>query len=284
MFYITSCKSGSETVDLKFQLGKGGKYEYATNMDMTMNQMGMQAKTKMGVTYLFEVVGDSAGWKQLSSTIQRVTMDVDGMGMNMSFDSDKPSADTAGPMGVTAKMFTAMKGGKFSFTMNEKGEVGSVSGIQEMVAKMLSGNPNAEQMLASMQQTFSEENFKQNVQQSFAIYPDKPVKVGESWKKSMVMQNQGMTIKSDNTYTLESVKGDDAAIKVASNLSSDSTAVQGVAIKVSGTSNGNMNFHVPTGLATSGKVNMNMDMKMNAQGQEMPMKMDMIITITGKKQ
>jgi hypothetical protein len=288
MVYTTACKN-SDSVDLKFNLPKGSKYEYATTMDMNMNQaiMGqqMQMKNKMGVTYLFEVLNDSSNWKTMKATINRISMDVNAMGQSMSFDTDKPSTDTAGEMAAVSKMFGAMKGGQFTFTMNDKGEVGSVTGMEEMVRKMAATMPNAEQAMAGMGNTFNNENFKQNIEQSFSVYPGKPIKVGETWKKTTTMKNQGMTIKSDNTYTLESVKGNDAVVKVVSKLSSDSSAAvqPGMTMTIDGTSNGNMHFDVPTGIATDGKMNMKMNMKMNAQGQEIPMNMDMTISVKGKK-
>ncbi len=288
----TTAGTGGGAVTLKFNMDKGSKFEYTMDMDMKVKQdvsgQTMDVTSKITMGYIFEVTGDSAGWKTLTSTINKIAMDMNGGGMSMKFDTDNPSAsDTAGPMSSIGKLFAAMKGGQFSFTMNEKGEVGSVSGIKEMMQRaMTAANvPDAASMMQNMGKAFDEDNFKQNIQQSFAIYPDKPVKPGDTWTKTINMNTSGMIMKADNTYTLESVTGDNAKIKVSSKLGSggDSTAVAGVQMNMSGTMDGDMTYDIPTGMPAAGDLNMKMSMKVKAGSQEVPVTMDMKMTITGKK-
>ena len=210
-------------------------------------------------------------------------MNINAGSVNVDYDSDKPS-DTANEANNTmGKVLGAMKGGEFAFTMNEKGEVGQVSGISEMMQRILSSVnvPNADAIIAGMSSSFSEENFKQNIQQSFAVYPDKPVKPGDSWTSSMTMNNGGMAMKMDNNYTLESVNGDMANVKVDSKISSpDSSANNNMTI--TGTMKGTMQYDIPTGVPVNGDLDMNMDMQMNSGGQSVPMNTDIKMKITGK--
>ena len=285
--WFASCNSASnKTIELKFNLPKGTAYAYSMNMDMTMNQkmMGQEMKMKnsIGFNYLFEVLNDSAGWKTIDATISKITVDMDGGGMTLHYDTDQPAKDTAGPMGMMSKMFGAMKGAKFSFTMNDKGEIGEVRGLKEMQEQMASGIPG--EMTAEGMNSFNEENFRQNIQQAFAIYPGKPVKPGDSWTKSMTMNSQGMQIKSDNTYTLEAVNGNNAAIKIVSTLSSaGSPEMNQAQISMAGTSEGKMNYDIPTGMISDGNIDMKMEMSIKAQGMEMPMKMEMKMAMKGNK-
>jgi hypothetical protein len=285
---LSACKSSSKgTVEIKFNLPKGVKYEYSLNTEMKMKQnlanQETNIKNSIGFTYLYEVINDSADWKTVSATITKMSMDMDAMGRTMHFDTDMPM-DSTDPMAMMGKIFGAMKGSQFSFTLNEKGEIGKVSGIKEMQEKMLAGLPNAEQVMEGMKNSFNEESMKENIGQAFAAYPGKPVRPGESWTKSLVQSTQGMKVKSDNTFTLESVNGDDAIIKVVSKLSSDSSAVvNGANISMSGTSDGKMHYDLKTGMTTDGDMDMKMDMKVKAGGQEVPMNMDMKMKIKGKK-
>jgi hypothetical protein len=201
----------------------------------------------------------------------------------MHFDADNTS-DTTGPMGMLTKVFGAMKGGQFSFTLNENGEVGSVTGIREMMERIAAGLPNGEMAIQNMKGGFDEETIRQNMQQAFAAYPGKPVRPGDTWSKTLVQKAQGLQIKFDNQFTLESVNGDDAVIKVTSKLgSAEPGNVNGAEMNMSGTSDGELHYSLKNGMPTQGEQKMKLDMKITAQGTQVPMSMDVTTKITGKQ-
>jgi len=285
--FFASCKTTSEAVNLKVLMPKGTQYEYTSSMDMNMTQnfqgQEMKMSNKMTFMYLFDVIRDSANWKTVTSTIQRMKMDMNAMGQNMSFDTDN-ATDTSGPMGMMNRMFAGIKGKQFSFTINDKGEVGTVSGMRELVESMVPADmPNRQQALQQMGAGLNEESFKQNIQQSFAVFPKNPVKIGDSWKDTTTMTNQGMTMKSANTYTLESVDKGNAVIKISSVLSSDQSKINGMDMSLKGSNNGKYTYDMSTGMVLDGNLKMLMDMEMSAQGQKVPMKIDTDVKITGKK-
>jgi len=143
--------------------------------------------------------------------------------------------------------------------------------------------PNRQQALQQMGAGLNEESFKQNIQQSFAVFPKNPVKIGDSWKDTTTMTNQGMTMKSANTYTLESVDKGNAVIKISSVLSSDQSKINGMDMSLKGSNNGKYTYDMSTGMVLDGNLKMLMDMEMSAQGQKVPMKIDTDVKITGKK-
>ncbi|HLK30946.1 MAG TPA: DUF6263 family protein [Puia sp.] len=284
-----SSPNNGNTIILKFNLKKGQKFDYYLNMDMNMIEsvMGqtMNIDNKFGIGYIFEAEKDSNEWKTITSTINRINMDINAGGKSMKFDTDNPVSDTAGPGGMMSKIFGAMKGGQFTFTMDEKGHVGNVYGMKEMMERMISNLnvPNAEAIMQGMGKSFDESSFKQNIEQSFAIYPDKPIKPGDTWVRTMNIASNGLPVKYENTYTLNSVTGNTANIKVSSKLSSGADSSASGAKDVNGTMTGDMNYDIPTGIPLNGKLNMKMNMKVAAQGQEIPVNMVMIMTTTGKK-
>ncbi|HLY69604.1 MAG TPA: DUF6263 family protein [Puia sp.] len=282
-----STPASGDAIVLRFNVDKGIKFDYIMTMAMNMDQnvMGntMHMTNKMKVGYIFEVTNDSAGWKTLNSTIDRIGMNVNAGGMSINFDTDSAMIDTTGPAGIMGKVFGAMKGGQFTFTMNEKGQVGSVRGMKEMMEKITEKEnaPDAQMMMQSMGKAFDENNFKQNISQSFAVYPDNPVKQGDSWTKTLNINSNGIPMKSENTYTLQSVDGNKATIKVAAKISSaDSTVTEAIS-NLSGTMDGTSVYEISTGMLTSG----DMDMKMNVKTQQQPtpVLMDIKMTMTGKK-
>ncbi len=286
---ITSCKSTpKDAVLLKFNLAKGSKYKFAMDVDMTMNQKNegkdVNMKNSIATIYDFEVTGDSAGWKTVLSTIGKVGMDMDAMGGKMHFDTDMP-ADTTTPAGIMAKVFTALKGAKFSFIINDDGEISKVIGVEEMAERMAAGLPHSDRLSESLKGSgFDEESIKQNMQQAFAAYPGKPVKPGDSWSKSMNQKVQGLNVKLHYDFTLESVNGDDAVIKVSSKLSSlHDGAVDGTKVNMGGTSKGIMHYSLATGMTTDATTDMDLTMKVSVQGMDIPMRMNLKTMMKGKK-
>lgn len=290
------CCKGTKSPDglnLKFNLQKGEKFLYTAGMDMhsRQNVMGkdMDVNTRMDMAYTFEVTGDSAGWKQVNATISKIAINMDAGGMQIKFDSDDPTAlDSTNPMAKVGQIFGAMKGGQFGFTMNEKGKVGNVTGIREMMehaVASLNDPTSSAALMAGLSKTFDENQFKQNLEQSFGIYPDKPVKAGDSWNKTMTMNNAGIIMKMDNTYTLESVDNNNANVKMSSKISSgsDSAKLMGMNMDMNGTMEGTMQFDIASGMPVKGVSTMQMNMKVKSQGTEMPMNMTFTMNITGKK-
>jgi hypothetical protein len=290
-----SCNSGgsktssasSDAIVLKFNLNKGIKFDYAMVMTMNMDQnvMGnaMHITNKVKIGYLFEVTNDSAGWKTVNSTIDKIGMNVNAGAVNINFDTDSAITDTTGPAAMMGKVFGAMKGGQFSFTMNEKGQVGEVRGMKEMMERIMEkeNTPNGQMIMQNMGKAFDENNFKQNISQSFAVYPDKPVKPGESWTKTLSINSNGIPMRSENTYTLQSVDGDKANLKVTSKISSADSTTDNAVSGLTGTMDGTSSYEISTGMLVSG----DMDMKMNikTQQQPTPMAVNIKMTMTGKK-
>ncbi len=274
---------GQKPVDLAFNLPTGSGFDYNINMDVTtkgnVNGQDINVKNAMIVEYHFAVNGDSSGWKKMTSTISKIALTVNTQGVNINYDSDKP-LDTSDVMNSTVgKVLGTMKGAQFQFTMNKNGDIGSVTGIDEMVNKMTQADATGG-ITGGLGNAFSEENFKQNLKQAFGVYPGKPVKVGDTWTSTTNTTSSGATLQMDNTYTLESVSGNIANVKVNSKITAPSTTA---ITAVTGTSAGTMQFDIPTGVPLNGDVNMNLNLTVNAGGQTMPMTTDIKMKITGKK-
>jgi len=273
-------QSGNKPISLKFDLPKGSGYDYNMTTDMTtkVNAGGQDVNVDntMGIGYHFSVLGDSAGWKRISSTISKIVININTGGMNMDYDSDKP-LDTADVMNATlAKTLGNIKGAQFVFTMNGRGEVGSVTGINEMLQRMSAEDDNA--MGSGIGNPFNEENFKQSMQATFGSYPDKPVKPGDSWTKTITTTNAGMLMKMESVYNLESYSGNIADVNVSSKISSTDTT-QGF----NGTMTGLMKYDIPTGMPVDGDLIMALNMNVNTGDQAMPINMDIKMKVTGKR-
>jgi len=285
------CQAGADNaIALKFNIPAGTKFSNGVTMDMNMTQTAagneIKVTTKITQGYIFEVTKDSAGWKTMNATFARMAMHMEVMDHTVDYDSDSPTSDTTSPMAKMGSVFSVMKNSHFTFTMNENGEIGKVTGLKEMVKKITAGmsSTDAAAALQPLGQTFNEESFKQNLQQSFAAYPGKPIKIGESWNKTLNMNNAGAIMKLTNTYTLDSIVGGVAKVKLVSIITvPEGTTIQGMPATITGTINGENGFDLVTGMPVGANLMMLVDMHITAQGQTIPMSVKTNIIIEGKK-
>ncbi len=294
MAVLLSCRTAkiNNGYTFKFNMSEGTRFAYVTNMDMNMkqNMMGtdMTTNNKISLGYNFRVMSDSAGWKNIDATISQIAIDLNVGSIVMKYNSQVPGTDTADFSRTMTKIFDAIQGEHISFTINDTGYIGEVRGMKEMMQKaMLNAKnmANDDVLMGAMSASMDDSKFKQSLQQIFDVYPAIPVKAGDSWTKSRIVNNNGIEMKTDNIYTLQSVNNDTAYLKVVSKIVSaaDSTALMGMEIDMNGAMNGNMQYDLPTGLPQRGTMNTKMNMKMKMQGTDMPMEMDMKMTFKGTK-
>ncbi len=286
VFGCNNKPANDEAVTLKFNLQPGMNYEYDMDMNMSMkgnvSGQNVDMHNTMATGYHFKSLSDSAGWKKMQATISHIAMNINSNGQKINYDSDKPGDTLDVTSHTMAKVLGTMKDAQFYFNINSKGEVGSVSGIDDMMQHAMSSvnSPAGVAMASGVSSSFNEDNFKQNLQQSFNMYPDKPVKPGDTWTNATTMSSQGTPMKMDNTYTLQSVTDSVANIKVDSKITSPGA---GSAMGLNGTMTGTMKFDIPTGIAVDGDLDMNINMSINTGGQLTPMTTDIKMKITGKK-
>lgn len=271
---FTSCKSGDGkgntaanggAVELKFNLPEGSKYLYSTDIKQQTSTMGQSMTNNMLMEFTYDVKAAENNNKQLAVTYTRMKMDMNGMGQTMSYDSNDSAK--ANP---NMKALNNMIGKSFTTTVAPNGSIVKVEGIEGLAP---AGTPGMDA-----------EAMKQMMQTSFNIFPDKPVKVGESWTKTSDMNMQMMKMKMDTKYTLKKVDGDKATIEMDGKISTGAgTEVQGMKLDLNGTQTGTMEVEIATGQAVSGDIKQIIKGKMQAGGQEIPMDVTSEIKITGKK-
>ena len=273
-FLMLSCNShgGSDGYTLKMRLNKGDKFSQAMTMDMDMNMtvMGMQkdVKMKMDVGTDFEVLDSTAAGKDLKITYNKMVMHMDaGMGNNAMMDSlmNKSTGAVVGKSVVV------------TFAGNK---VTDVKGFDELMA----GNTSDSTTRKMMEKMFSKDNFNSMFGMMFGLYPNKPVKEGESWSTVNNMDISGMNMGVNTKYTLLGVKDNIAEIGVDGTVDSKGTMKQGAVnmdMDMKGTQKGKLNVKLSDGYLQTGTYDMDITADMNVMGQKMPMKMKATYTLKG---
>ncbi len=284
-------KSGNtDAVELKLNLQKGKTYSYAmkTMMNIDMEVMGKPVNTVGNIDFGFKMKVDDIDAQNnfnITTSYDAIRFKMNGMGMDMGYDSKNPG-DTSKENqmdGMFRKIFSSMLNQHFKIVMSPKGAVLKIEGLKELVESM-SANLNVpeavrEQMKKQMAQSFNEDQLKQSFGQAFSIYPDKPVKVGDSWTKNFDQTVNNMKMSQDIKYTVKEIRDNSVILDldgtIKSSASNDSTST--VKVDINGDEKGSMEFLRATGMISHG----NIDMNMKATTMGMPMNMKMKITFEG---
>ncbi len=279
MISFTACKSGSggKTGDgyvLKMRLAKGDKFsqEMDMTMDMSMSMMGREQKMKMNMEIGtdFEVMDTSTKAKQLKVTYTK---------MNTKMDLGNPasSAMTDSLMKVTGNGVV----GKSVIISIDANKVTDVNGLDQVIA----ANSSDTNVRKGVEKMFSKENFNSMFGMMFSVYPDKPVKEGDTWTGDNSIDLNGMMMNVKTTYKLLEVRDGIAKVEMNGTIDTKGAMTQGgmnVDMDMKGTQKGTMNIKLADGYLQTGNYDMDIDATMGIGGQKVPMKMKAAYTLNGK--
>ena len=177
----------------------------------------------VGYTMTVEDV-DADGAMTVTTTYDSVALRQKGPAGVVEFDSANPPKQLA----PAARAFAVLPGLSFRMTLAPAGTVKSVEGVNEMLAEVvrrLSLPEGAERRNVQkvLSEQFGDAAMKQNMQDLFALYPPRPVAVGETWDHKLVV-SRGFPVVIEGAYTLKGRAGGVAEIALKDKLSPNATA------------------------------------------------------------
>lgn len=275
---IQSCKSSSKTAGstmFKFNLEEGKGYDYDLQWDLDTKVAGAESKVSIHGVYSMNVTAVEAGVRSVTTSYKKIHMNMSVMGMEIDIDSDKPQdngeTDPAkNPLGMMSKMITSIVDKPFVIKVNEEGKVLEVTGFDKIINDMIDAMKVDEaikaQTQASMKDQFSEQNIKDQFAQVFYIFPNKEIKVGDTWEKSYSTGGK-MAANYTTTFTVKDIDGNNVALTTKTKIGSGSTGQE-----MDGTQSGNVLVDSKTGLMINAEFDQ--DISVKAQGQA--------VTVIGK--
>lgn len=288
---LSGCKGGSttgsgEAVTLKFNFQPGTKYQYIMDSKQIIKQspMGTEMTVNQDMTMqsTYEVNGDDNGNKKLTVFYDRVMMKTAAAGMNLEYDSQDSTKQD--PM---LKSLGGMINKPFSMTVTPSGEITKVEGLSEILNGMVDpSDPNAATIRQQLEGAFNDSAVRNMMQQSIYIYPDKPVKPGDTWTRKFSMNMGPFSMNMDNNFKLVSADGTTAHVELDSKITGNAVnnpQAQGMKIEMNGTQKGTMDLEIATGMITDSKMKQDIKGKINVNQMEMPISIASDIHITGKK-
>jgi hypothetical protein len=219
-FDTVNVKPAEETVLLKFNFQKGRTYNYTMSFDMSQKRGDQERGNTMKWNYDMQVIDEKAGLKTIKTTYKRIEMAMNMGGQKMEFSSEK-EVDAMDFMQLPSRMFKIVKGKSFIMQVNEKGEVVSVTGFDKIGEAVVNEANLPEEMKPMLrqnfQQRFNDDAVKQMFTQTFEIFPNKPVKIGDSWKTNTNIMKQDIS----TVYTVKNIKGNRVFLTGTSKIKSD---------------------------------------------------------------
>ena len=201
---LISCDDNNK-IDLSLNLEEGESYAYNSSVIMNLGQvmMGQEVDIEMQMNAQMNFLneGKNGDKHQIEASYKSISFSSEMPQMTMKVSSD--DLDPEDPMSL---IFNQMTNQKFNFELSSLGRVHEVEGINEMFNQLIQQNEDLSQLdkmqlEAQIQQTYGAESFTANLESIFAIYPEKKVKVGDTWTTYSSFQND-YPAQVETTYTL----------------------------------------------------------------------------------
>ncbi|RNL49677.1 DUF6263 family protein [Pedobacter jejuensis] len=286
-FCLTSLNTfAQQTYLLKQNYPIGKKYSYTFNSDQIISQKvdGKELNyiQNVGTDYTFDISEAKAGDKNIKVIYRRLNIKSVGAGNEMILDSDKEEIGKPNP-------FAGLRNATFNMIMAPNGGVKSISGIDKMVdsmaAKMTTDTAQLKQIKTSLSKQFNAEVIKQSMESSLKIFPDKAVKIGDSWVVNTKVVIT-MPIESAVTYTLKEVKDGIATLTIKGTLVSKG-AFESLGSKMEtdlkGMNIGDAQIDLKTGMVLNTHTRLELYGKMKVAEQSVDFNLEGINKVTGKE-
>lgn len=261
---------GNKSYTLNFNPANGEKYnmEMVTDTKVTQSYMGQDMKINM--KYIVDALYDinaSGSNKALSMTYDKIIMDMDMMGQNIEMNSESP--DSTNPQNQS---FRALKGATVTAIIKSDGTVIDVQGAEALIDRLGNADGPAKEGLKRL---VGKDAIKSIMEGSFKIYPDKKVKVGDSWTSITAIESP-YKMSSNNTYTLNKVENGRAYVNVTSATSTNGPQKMNangmeMSVDLTGDATGSIEMDLGSGMPLKTNVIQNLKGKMEMMGSEIPM-------------
>lgn len=212
LVFISGRSGGEETkYTLKSRFPEGTyDIKIVSDMDMLTTVGDQFMPMKQVQTQTMKIVAgpiEANGLQKVVMEFKRVAIDQKMMEMEMKYDSDdeKTAASPLAAMGI-------MVGLKLTMYYDKDGKIQKTEGWDEFMQALLdNAKPDQKQVFEMMKEQMTPETLTKNIAAGQDSLPDKPVVVGENWKKesSMEIPMLGtMSLETDNTLQgVEEVDG-----------------------------------------------------------------------------
>lgn len=255
---ITKTEDGSYS--FRFKLKKGAHYPFVYHSNdeqkLTSGPQSVKMISTRGREFDYFVLDTVNQNFILKATFKRYTESSTGPdGVTLSYDTSKKRP---GDPEVAANwlVYSAVVGESFEMTLDSKGRVKSVSGLDKVrtnVKNKLKNEFTAEELKGLDQiltASLSNEMIKNQFEENLNFLPDKNLKLGEKWEDSQNISEGPITGRSSMSRTFEKLEDNIATIAIQGTQNVSGKDVQGdmsAEMKAQSTLNGKVELDAETG-------------------------------------
>ena len=213
--------ANAQSTELRLNLKKGREYRQSSEASMTIAQdlngenmnifMVIKGRMVFKVTAVHEKEYEmDVKYEQLSLSMQMAQGGVE-------FSSDQPDEND-----VFSRILAEMIGKSFQVTMTRTGKIKEVKKIDELFESIFKSfkelsAAEVKQFKAQLMKSYGEKSFRGSMEMVSAIYPDKPVSLGESWIVKTKLES-GMMADVKTKYTFTANESDHHLIRGVSEI------------------------------------------------------------------
>lgn len=254
----TSFIPNPKKINLRLKLNKGDRFKMEMINKQSISQEIMGQKQDMTqafrYVYSFEVLEKNKdGLADVKVTFLEVDINMKSSLGETSYKSSDPPEEISPQL----QIFAFMVGQSYAMKINTQGKVQTISGVDEMMDKLIEAMEISEDSVGqilrnNLKSQYGDSSVKADMESMFSIYPQKPVRIGDSWSNTS-NRSQLMPRTITNTWTLRGVKDGLALIDVASKIMPYDAAkpmeVMGMTIRydIQGTQKGQTKIDTKTG-------------------------------------
>jgi hypothetical protein len=242
-------------------------------MQEQVNEKTMVNENRVEMGYVYNINKNGINGFQLAVKFDKFKFGVKAQGIEKEVDA----ATAASSIYPSERVFSAFNNASLLILIDSLGNVKSVLGYQKIndqMSQLAKGDASALQIVNSaVKQYVNEGFFKQMAEQSFKIYPNKILRVGDEWTQNVPISSD---IKSNtvNTYKLKSVKNGIATISYRADIDLDEQplTMQGYSFLASlkGEQFGECEIEINSGMLIKSESDLKINGKLQIMGSEVP--------------
>jgi Family of unknown function (DUF6263) len=279
-----------QDVTLRYRWAKGDTLRYRITQQSTTTisglpggvpDMAIDQSTGQTLRGVAEDVA-SDGTTTLRQVVESAKMEMNSPMFTMAYDSANPGAGD-NPMSAMLKdIFSAMIGESFTLVIAPTGEVQKAEGFAKVAEKMFKNVPQDPQVAGIMEglkANLSDDAMKNMFMQTFAQFPNRPLKSGDTWNSQFTTYNPMLgALTTSVTSTLKALEGDGsnrvAKIVTSVTVKQDATKpaqanAMGFSMQMGdGTGEGEQVFDAGTGRLRGSTTRMTVPMTMSGTGPD----------------
>lgn len=285
---IVPAEAGQK-MQYKLKLEKGQKY-YAKmlaeqKIDQTVMNQPQNVEQTIGLGWDLDVVDvDRSGNTEIRYTYRWAKLRLQGSMQQVIYDSSVKGGSVPEP----AQGLAALVGESYSLSIAPDGRVLIVKGAARMranVRKKLPAGLPGDLLMSSLAQYIDDKGIKEAAEASMAILPNRPVSVGDSWSKRVVLSESTALI-VQNKWTLKQRQAGTATIDLVSTVEPNPQApprdlgTSKISSQFSGKQQGLIQLDETTGLIVHGKLEQQLSGEAKVLGPQqmsIPMKINSVV-------